>query len=348
MRQNVNNLAVTPPPDIHKILIINLAFIGDVILSTPVARALRETYPQAVIDMLVVPVTAGIAELNPYINTVHVYDKKGRHRNWRYAFQLVKKLRTIQYDMVVCTNFALRGAILAWLIGAPYRAGYDAQHGKWFLTHAASARRTVIRHEAENYLDVVKPLGISTSDTSLRLTIAEEDRLAIKQQVVRSPGKPLVLICPAGSYKRKSWTQDGYRRLIRELAPFVDIGLIGGQAEKAYLGELNRMSGNLAQVYGGVFDLRQLAAFINAANLLISVDTAPLHIAQAVGTPVIVLFGPTDPAVWGPRGEKDVVFYSKVHCAPCWGKSADCDHRCMVAIEPDDVVRKAKEMLMLG
>ena len=344
----MNLQPIAPPPDIHKILIINLAFIGDVILSTPVARALRETYPQAIIDMLVVPGPAGIAEMNPYIDTVHVYDKKGRHRNWFRAYRLVKELQTYHYDVIVCTNFAVRGAILAWLIGAPYRIGYDAQHGKWFLTHAASARRTVIRHEAENYLDVLKPLGISMDDTSLCLTIPDKVHRSLERHVVRYPGKPLVLICPAGRHKRRSWTEDGYIRLIRELAVFADIGLIGGKTEQDYLEGINHLSGNLAVVYSGVFDLKQLAAFISEADLLISVDTAPLHIAQAVGTPVLALFGPSIPAVWGPRGERDVIFYRKVDCAPCWGKTPNCDHRCMSVIKPDDVIRKAKEMLMLG
>ena len=344
----MKNLAISPPTGISKILIINLAFIGDVILSTPVARALRETYPRAVIDMLVVPVSADIAELNPYINTVRVYDKKGRHRNCLHALRLVRELRNLRYDMTVCTNFALRGAVLAWLIGAPYRIGYDAQHAACFLTHAASARRTIILHEADNYLDVLRPLGISTDDTSLKLLVRQQDRDIVRSIRGQMIDKPLILICPAGSYRRKSWTQEGYIRLIRELAAVADIGLIGGKAEKEYLEEINQSAGNLARVYGGVFDLKQLAALMAEADLLISVDTAPLHIAQAVGTPVLALFGPTDPVTWGPRGERDFVFYHQADCSPCWGKSKDCDHRCMASIKPDDVVRKAIEMLMLG
>ena len=337
--------SVSPPPKIHSILIINLAFIGDVILSTPVARAMRETYPEATIDMLTVKVPAPIAELNPYIDKVIIYDKKGHHKQWWQVLTLIRELKSRHYDLAVCTNFAVRGAILAWAIGAPHRIGYDAQHGKWFLTRSASARRPVIRHEADNYLDVLQPLGISTRDTSLALTIREEDRQTVRQILKRTPGKLLIIICPAGSYSRKSWTSDGYATVIKELAPIADLALIGGIAELPFLNELNRQADGQAQVFGGTFSLQELAALVAYADLLITVDTGPLHIAQAVGTPVLALFGPTDPAVWGPRGQRDLVLYSKADCSPCWGKVASCDHRCMTAITAAEVIEKVHEIL---
>lgn len=328
-----------------KILIINLAFIGDVILSTPVARALRETYPAASIDMLTVKVSAPIAELNPYINKVFIYDKNGRHRKWRAALALIRELKEHRYDLVICTNFAVRGAIIAWAIGAPNRIGYDAQHGKWFLTQTASAHRPVLRHEADNYLDVLQPLGITTPDTSLKLTIREEDKQTVRQILKRTSGKPLIIICPAGSYPRKSWTREGYVTLLRSLAPIADLALIGGKAEQVLLNELNSQADGQAQVFGGTFNLQELAALVADADLLITVDTGPLHIAQAVRTPVLALFGPTDPVVWGPRGKRDIVLYSTADCSPCWGKAAPCDHRCMTAITTTEVTQKVREIL---
>lgn len=337
--------SVSPPPKIHSILIINLAFIGDVILSTPVARAMRETYPEATIDMLTVKVPAPIAELNPYIDKVIIYDKKGHHKQWWQVLTLIRELKSRHYDLAVCTNFAVRGAILARAIGATHRVGYDAQHGKWFLTQAASVHRPAIRHEADNYLDVLQPLGITTLDTSLVLTIREEDRQTVRQVLKRTPAKPLIIICPAGSYPRKSWTSEGYAAVIKELAPIANLVLIGGQAEQPMLNELNSQTGSQAQVFGGNFNLKELTALVADADLLITVDTGPLHIAQAVGTPVLALFGPTDPAVWGPRGQRDVVLYSKADCSPCWGKAASCDHRCMTGITAAEVTKMAYEIL---
>ena len=330
---------------INRILIINLAFIGDVILSTPVARTLKKDYPHATIDMLVVPAAKAVAEGNPYIHKVCVYDKKGRHKKIGELIALVSQLRREKYDLVVATNFALRGAVMAFLTGATYRAGYDAQHGKWFLTHVAKAERIGTRHEAENYLDVLQPLGGTTKDTSLCLTVSLDDTAYVKNIIRQTQGKKLVVICPAGSYKRKSWTVEGYAKLICELSKVAECCLIGGKLEEPFLNEINELAGKCAQVYGGTLTLGQVAALIQMADGMISVDTGPLHIAQAVHTTVLGLFGPTDPVIWGPRNKQDIIFYNKVECSPCWGKGLCPNHQCMLMIDSDRVIASAIKML---
>lgn len=336
---------VVDPKTVRRILIINLAFIGDVLLSTPVARALSGAYPGAAIDLMVIPLTAPLARRNPYINDVIEYDKRGKHKKIGELLKLVGQVRARRYDLAVTTNFAPRGAMMAWAAGIPVRVGYDAQHAGWFLTHAASAKRTVIKHEAENYLDVLKPLGISTADTSLALTVAPQDAAAIGGKVRRRPGKKLVLICPAGSYPQKSWTLQGYAALIRALAPTADCCLVGGKAEGPLLTRINQEAGETAQVFPGTLTLGELAALTQEADLVVTVDTAPLHIAQAVGTPVVALFGPTDPRVWGPRGPRDIVLQAPADCSPCWGRAACSDNRCINLLSADRVIAAALALL---
>ncbi len=333
---------------INKILLINLAFIGDVILSTPVARALRERYPAAQIDFMTIPLSADIARLNPYINNVIAYDKRGKHRQLGALWQLIRYLRSQKYDLAISTNFAPRGAMLAWVSGIPYRVGYRAQHGEWFLTHVASAERSAVKHEAENQLDVLKPLGISTKDASLVLRLDKTDEDQVAAKVKKTEGKPLVIICPYGSYWKKSWTTDGYIALVKELSQYADCCLIGGPGEREQLENINEQTGNKAQVFGGTLTLGQLSALISIAALLITVDTGPLHIAQAVGTPVLALFGPTDPKGWGPRGGDCAVIYHPSPCSPCWGKGDCPDHICMMAIATDEVTGLARQMLKEG
>lgn len=330
---------------IRKILIINLAFIGDVILTTPVARGLKAQFPHASIDMLVIPAALSVAELNPYVENVFVYDKRGKHKKMLQLWALVRKLRTQKYDLTVSTNFALRNPMMAWATGAPYRVGYDAQHGKWFLTHAVHGVRTQYRHECENQLDVLKPLGIKVEDSSLKMDVRIEDLDYIQTVVKRTSGKKLVVICPAGSYQRKSWNTPGYAQVIREISAQADCCLIGGKAETALLNEINDLSGNAAQVFDGTLTLGQVAALLKRADLLISVDTGPLHIGQAVGTPILGIFGPTDPHIWGPRNPHDSVIYNPVDCSPCWGKGECNGHRCMADILPEEVIKRALGMI---
>ncbi|BBB91598.1 MAG TPA: putative lipopolysaccharide heptosyltransferase III [Methylomusa anaerophila] len=330
---------------ITKILIINLAFIGDVLLSTPVARALREKYPAAQIDMLVIPLTEPIASGNPYVDKVIVYDKRGKHKKIGELWKLIAAVRREKYDLAVCTNFASRGAILAWAAGIRKRAGYDAQHAGWFLTDTAPAKHTALRHEAENYLDVLKPLGISTGDTSLALTVRSQDAQSLREKIQRDWRKPLVLICPSGSYDKKSWLTEGYAALIESIVPLADCYLIGGKAEQAKLDAINARAGNQAVVLAGTLTLGELAALISVAELLITVDTGPMHIACAVGTPVAAFFGPTDPRIWGPRGDRDIIFQTAVDCFPCWGRKECSHHRCMRDIKQEEVIVAVSGML---
>lgn len=330
---------------IQNILIINLAFIGDVILATAVARGLRATFPHARIDMLVTPAAAPIAELNPYINHVKVYDKRGKHKKISSLWPFIKALRKEKYDLTISTNFALRNAMVAWSTGAAYRVGYDAQHAKLLLTHTASSIRTQYRHEAENQLDVLKPLGIQVDDTSLQLNVLETDTTYLQSIVKRTPGKKLVVVCPAGSYQRKSWETQGYVQFVQQISKVADCCLIGGKAEEQVLEEINQLSGNVSQVFAGTLSLGQVAALLKITDLLLSVDTGPLHIGQAVGTPTLGLFGPTDPGIWGPRGSKDCIIYKPADCSPCWGKGECSGHQCMANILPEEVIAMAMKML---
>jgi len=333
------------PKSVRRILLINLAFIGDVLLTTPVARALHEAFPNADIDMMTIPLTAPIARGNPYINDVIEYDKRGRHKKIGELLKLIGRIRARRYDLAITANFAPRGAMLAWASRIPVRVGYDAQHAGWFLTHIASAKRPVIRHEAENHLDVLKPLGITTADTSLTLAVDPRDEAALEAKIRRRPDKKLVLICPAGSYPRKSWTVEGYAALVRALEPDADCCLTGGAKEGPLLAEINSAANGLAQVLPGILTLGELAALVKAADLVVTVDTAPLHIAQAVGTPVVALFGPTDPRVWGPRGPRDIVIKAPADCSPCWGRTPCPDHSCMEKIDPQTVTKAARDIL---
>lgn len=150
------------------ILVIDLAFIGDVVLATPVVRTLHEAYPEARLTMLTVPLTESVAAMNPYVDEVLVYDKKGRQKGFLGMLCMARQIKKHRFDLAVCLNFAVRGAVVARLAGIPARLGYDAQHASHFLTHVASARRPAIQHEAVNHLGVLLPLDLATYDVEPR------------------------------------------------------------------------------------------------------------------------------------------------------------------------------------
>ena len=306
------------PESIRKILFINLAYIGDVILSTPLTRALKKAYPSATIDMLIIPSTAEVAQGNPYVDNIIAYDKRGKHRQLSEMWKLIGQLRQQKYDLAVTTNFSLRSPAIAWASGARWRVGFDAQHAAIFLTHPASSQRKHIKHEIENQMDVLTPLGIIENDTTMEFKINPIDIENMQSKIKLQSGKPIVLICPFGRHPLKSWTKEGYSSVLKALAPLAQCYLIGSKGEQVQLEEVNTAAGGVANIAAGVLTLSELAALLQQAKLLITVDTGPMHIGQAVGTPTIALFGPTDDRIWGPRGIHDVIIKAEVECMPCY------------------------------
>lgn len=316
--------------DIKKILIIDLAFIGDVLLATPVTRALKKAYPDAAITMMTIPLTKSMAEMNPYVDDVIVYDKRGKDDGLTGMWRVAQRLKPMQFDLAICMNFAVRGAVTAWLAGIPHRLGYDAQHAGFFLTMSQSPIRDSIKHETQNHLEVLRPLGIddSTADTSLTLDIPESANETLKEKSKKHhiPDSGYLVLCPIGSYERKNIFQATAAHILHHYSVRRAIFLIGGKADEHRLSEiakLARLPSN--NVLAGTLNLKELAAFLKNADCLITCDTGPMHIAQAVGCRTIALFGPTDPKVWGPRGEHDVILTTPFDCSPCWGKGK-CSH----------------------
>lgn len=333
--------------EIKKILVINLAFIGDVILATPVVRALKSEYQDAKITMLTVPLTVPIAEMNPYVDDVMMYDKKGEHRGIMGMLRIIDKIKKEKFDMAVCINFAVRGAMVAWAAGIKYRIGYDAQHAGWFLTHIASSIREGTQHETTNHLNVLKSIDITTEDTSLIFRLEDKAEKIVQAAIQFDKDKPVIVICPFGSYKQKSLSIDKYIDIIKLIKNEMQIYLIGGKSEKATLNEIAGKAGIAKEhVLAGSLNLKELAVFINQANLMLTVDTGPMHMAQAVDTPVVAIFGPTDPVVWGPRGNRDVVLDANLDCAPCSMPRKCTQNLCMKNITAIDVVKIVKEFLI--
>lgn len=329
--------------DIQRILVIDLAFIGDVILATPTLRALKAAFPQARLTMMTVPLTAEVAGMSPAVDEVIVYDKRGADKGLLGLWRLARRLRGAGFDLAVCMNFAVRGAVLAWLAGIPRRLGYDAQHGRWFLTLVAPSRRVAIKHESLNHLDLLKPLGITATDAALRLEppLSAWAGLEAKRSQHHIPESGYLALCPFGSYEQKDLPLATAAHLVRYWSQRRAIFLIGGAAEKARLEQIARLAGlPFSNVLGGVLSLPELAAFLHRAACLITVDTGPLHVAQAVGCRTVAVFGPTDPVVWGPRGDDDVVFCHTYECSPCWGKER-CRHQygCVADTTAPEIIR---------
>lgn len=333
--------------EINKVLVMNLESISEVILSTPVTRALKEAYPSCELTMMTVPYTAKIAEMNPFVDRVIAYDQRGDHRGISGLIESIAAIRKEKFDLCVCLNHSVHSAIQAWAAGIKYRAGYDEDWAKLFLTHAADPSRTRIQHQTINHLQVLKPLGVTTGDTSVCLAVDERAEKIIETTLHLGADRPGVAFCPMNAeHPSRNLSREKCLEIARRLETAADVYFIGGAAERTYLLSLAEDAGlGKERVFGGSLNLKEAAVFLKRVRVLLSVETGAIHIAQAIGTPVVAIFGPTDPIVYGPCGNRDVVISHKTACMPCFGKSDCAENRCIEEIAVDEIVKKVLERM---
>lgn len=336
------------PEQVNKILMVTIAHIGDIVLSCPTTRALRNFFPHAEIDMLASMPQGEAAYHNPYISNVIFYDIENWQRDRAKLIKLIQALRKKKYDLALSSRHGSADPMMALLSGAVYRAGFATHDGGKYLTHVLPSNPGVIMHETEYQLAVLATLGIKAEDTHIEFVVHDEDASNLNKKLphIYNKERPLVLLCPFSDDTQKNWTNSGYVKVLRTLAEFADCYLLGSLWQRPALRNINIRAGNVAKILGGFLSLGELAALIKASDLLITVDTGPMHIAQAFQTPVVALMGPTDPKVWGPRKSDDIVLNKPMHCTPCWHKEEQLkkscrSNECMRRILPADVIQAA-------
>lgn len=319
------------PADYHDILLIQLGDIGDVVLTTPTIRAVKETYPNARVSVLVFKpfgsLLAADPNLHEVVETTRVRGSLFRHLYEFWKFALL--LRSKQYDLTIDLRTGDRGAIISFLTGAATRIGRQGVANQfwhnWVFSqiiqnpeHAAPP----VHPGADQSLRVVRELGIDTRDSTPKLYIAAETRHAadtLLAQAVPGAKNGFVTINPFSRWKYKEWDNGKWGEVIDRIweAHHLPAVLIGS-AEEA-LGCQQIASGREDRVFNlaGKTTLAELAAVISASSLHLGVDSAAPHIAAALDTPTVTIHGPTDWRAWRIVDEQHRVVSAAMDCLPC-------------------------------
>ena len=327
----------------ERILIIKPGAIGDLLHISPSLRALKQILPDAHVDIMVGSrATKCLFEHNPNIRRVLHFDRKVEHRSLSAFAALWHEIHNENYDLVI--NFQ-RSTLKVWLLvmaALPCRV---------LVYHKARHRKV---HAVVNHLETLAPLGINVKDADLNLELylgEEDSQFATEQMPMTGRGeKPQIALNLGASNRIKCWAPQSFAQLGDRLAGELGAGiiLVGGPDEL----DLAELVMNTARVKPlnlvGKMSLTQLGAVLQRCKLLVSGDTGPLHLATAVGTRVIGLFGAIDPERTGPVGNGHrVIRHPEIPCVPCNGKK--CHHEpsleCMTRISVDEVVTVAKNML---
>lgn len=315
--------------EVKRILVITLSNVGDVILTTPVVRTLAKEFPGSRIDVMVGPRAKEIFDKDPRISKLIIYDK---HISIGEKRRLQLKLKKLRYDLVV----DIRNTIFPLLIGPKYRTGTIQRFP------------AAIVHSKVRHLYRLQSLGINNLAEPGYVHVTEEDK-AYTEKMLRelSVGDELVIVNPGAKSHLKRWTIEGFAnvsdRLRHECGADV---LFIGQGEDSAI--INNVMSKMKHKPHNIVDrtnIRQLAHLLKRAKLLITNDSAPLHLGCAVGTKVLAIFGPTDPRKYGPTGEFDMVISKKLSCSPCEKAACAYNYECMTLITPDEVFDAAKMML---
>ena len=348
-------------PPVRKILLIRLRNIGDVLLMVPTIRAFREAFPEA---YLAAAVNAGTEEMltgNPLLDEILVFDPRWKRLPFRQRVaqegKFVWEVRKRGFDLAINTTEGDRGAFLCLSSGARIKVGlYDAS-GLWWK---ARVYDHLVRipdwksHLVEQMLEIPRSLGLNPQDKRVEIFYPPGEREFIDRLLEKEgigPGEDVVHIHPTSRWLFKCWRDEAMAGVIDQLEKKRNIRtvLTSGKEEK----ELKKIDHILQACrthpvsLAGRVTLKQLAALSARARLFLGVDTAPMHIAAAVGTPVIALFGPSGEFNWSPWGNGHVVIKKDWECRPCGqdGCQGSKRSRCLEEISEEEVLEEAFRLL---
>jgi len=326
----------------QNILIVQTAFIGDVILITPLIRATAELYPKAKIDVMVVSEAAILLKNNHFVQEVIVDEK--RKNVLLSTLQLIKQIKSKHYDLVISPHSSFRTHLILYLSKIPERIGFNRGSAKWMLTKRIE--HPIGPHKIVKNLGLLKPLTDREFDLQTELFPSDKDKQKAEELLKALSGKTLIAIAPGSIWQTKCWQLSSYITLCRKLIDSnYGIILIGGESDKFLCEEIenaipkdNTKLINLA----GVTNLLESAAVIKKCSLMICNDSGAMHIANAMQTRVFAFFGPTVQRFgYYPYRQGDRVFEVDLDCRPCGShgskKCPQKHHNCMQKIEVEPV-----------
>jgi len=329
----------------QRILIVQTAFLGDVILITPLIAATARLFPQARIDALVLPQTAVALKNNPHIRRIVLFDK--RSHKLRSFWKALKEIRQNRYDAALAPHSSMTTALLLYLAGIKIRVGYDRWLQRFLLTHKAPHPMNGM-HKIDKNLGLLTAFGVEkpSAETALYPSAADNEKADVLLDEFREKGKHLIALAPGSVWATKRWPHYGALAWMLADAGFQMV-FIGAPDERELCQNLIEEKGIAALNLAGKLSIAESAAVIGRCDLMICNDSGALHLANAMKTDVFAFFGPTVQKIgYYPYRKNDRVFELEMDCRPCGSHGAEkCPlghHHCMKNITPQSVFDAVK------
>ena len=325
--------------NLRNILLIRLSSLGDIVLTSPAIRAVRDHFPNARISMLVASQSADLLTENPHLDEVLQFDRHAKDKNTAEMIRLVRVLRERQFDLTIDFQRKFRTSLLGYLSGAKCRVGYHQPNGLLCSVRVPDSSG----HAIVRYFALLHAVGVEARDRTLELFLTESDRtyargIMEKQSIDRD--KLTVGLFPGAGWKLREWMPDRFAaigdRLVRDFG--AQVVVFGGVHERQLGNYVVDLMTEQAISFAGNHQIRQLAALIERCNLFLTNDTGPMHIAAALHTPTVALFGPGNHVRFQPLDSIHTTIRHDVPCNPCKQFTNRCkDNICMKLITVDEV-----------
>jgi heptosyltransferase-1 len=352
--------------DPRSILIIKLSAIGDVVQTLPMVEALKKQYPLAKIDWLVEEDAADLLTSYPVLSRVIVSHRKDWQKRLRRQGELtavlkdiwrfIRELRKVQYDWVIDNHGLFKSGLFVLLSRGKRKIGFKpspgiADEGNYLFTHERYPSLPIERHALERYLNLATQLGVSVDKPFLKYIVPLDSVEKAKNLLMRNDffWHPLIAIHPMAKWTTKQWPWKNFIRLISALGQKgVSVILTGSGQDRETLKEIQSQAQFPQKVLNlaGQTGLRELAGLFSLADLVLTTDTGPMHIAAAVQASLIALFGPTAPWRTGPYGNGHVILRKSLSCSPCFKKKCST-MECMNSLSVEEVL-EAVEIKLKG
>ena len=342
---------------INNAVIFRTDRIGEVLLSTVAIDALRRRYPECLVTFVTSVYSAPLLERRDDVKEVITYETMGGKGNIASAVGLALKLRARKFDAAIVLNPHRSLHLACFLAGIPVRAGYGRKWGSLLNRRIKDKRDSGGKHEIEYTMDVMDLVGAGDGTVKGPLLSCDSREREAMSRKLRAAGAgaggKLVAVHPGSSNPAKAWPREMYAQTIKslkdEFGGSIDIFIIGTANETPLAAEIIGLSGGRAVDLTGRFALEELIAFLSLCSVFIGNDTGPMHIAAALGIPVVAIFGRNIPGVspkrWGPVGERNIVLHENPGCEPCYDTTCPYGYKCLRRITPESVVKAAEKIL---
>lgn len=336
---------------IETIIIRMPNWVGDLVMATPLLSDLRSYFPNASITAMCVAPLAELLQEDRSIDELFTFHREDRRFLRRDEQRdVLATLQAGNYDLGILVPRSFSSAFWFWRGHVRRRIGFVGRWRNWLLTDRVAWPSTH-QHLSLTYKELLRPLGIAPSATPPRLYLTKDEWQVAEELLLQRGyrrGAPLIGIHPGAAYgPAKSWPEERFRELVQRLdrEGKAYVVLLGDAMMRERARALSAGCSERVINLTGATSLRELVALMQHMTLLVANDSGPMHLAAAVGTPLVALFGSTDPVVTGPYGQEGAVLQKRVACAPCFLRVCPIDFRCMKEITVHEVVERIRPHL---